>query len=209
MKNYKVYDISMDVQEDMMTYEKIIDYRPEYQYRSFLEGTIRETVLKTNVHCGTHMDAPRHMIKDGDTIEKIDLHSVVCWCKVFDLTSCTSIITKEELSKLNIQKGDFIILKTKSSFDNDYDFNFPYVDSDAAKYLVEKEIVGLGLDAVTVERAQADFSTHRTLMKKGINILEGLRLGEIEEGEYFLSAAPIKLTGADGAFVRAVLVQFE
>ena len=62
---------------------------------------------------------------------------------------------------------------------------------------------------MSIEREQADFSTHRTLMEKGINILEGLRLAEIEEGEYFLSAAPIKLKGADGAFVRAVLVQFE
>ena len=209
MKNYKVFDISMDVQEDMITYEKIIDYLPKYQYRSFLEDTIRETEIKTNVHCGTHMDAPRHMIKQGDTIEKIDLHSAVCWCKVFDLTSCTGVITKEELSKFNIQKGDFIILKTKSSFDTEYDFNFPYVDRDAAKYLVEKEIIGLGFDAMSIEREQADFSTHRTLMEKGINILEGLRLAEIEEGEYFLSAAPIKLKGADGAFVRAVLVQFE
>ena len=41
-----------------------------------------------------------------------------------------------------------------------------------------------------------------------IVLLEGIRLGGVEEGVYFLNAAPINLGGSDGAPCRAVLIRF-
>ncbi|HEU4753073.1 MAG TPA: kynurenine formamidase, partial [Armatimonadota bacterium] len=46
---------------------------------------------------------------------------------------------------------------------------------------------------------------HRALGRHGIRILESLRLEGVPEGKYELIALPLKLPGADGSPVRAVL----
>ena len=43
----------------------------------------------------------------------------------------------------------------------------------------------------------------------GIVLLEGIRLAEVSEGIYFLNAAPLNLSGADGSPCRAVLIAAE
>ncbi len=50
---------------------------------------------------------------------------------------------------------------------------------------------------------------HLELLHKEMVILEGVRLEEVPQGDYFLSAAPIKLGGSDGAPCRAVLIKNE
>ncbi len=49
--------------------------------------------------------------------------------------------------------------------------------------------------------------THKLLLEDDIIILEGLELKDIEQGEYKLTALPIKLKGTEGSWVRAVLTQ--
>ena len=51
-------------------------------------------------------------------------------------------------------------------------------------------------------------AVHLKLLAAEVVLLEGIRLGEVCEGVYFLSTAPINLGGADGAPCRAVLIQF-
>lgn len=91
----------------------------------------------------------------------------------------------------------------------DFDFEFVYLDKSGALYLKEKEIVGVGIDALGIERSQPDHETHKILLEAGIVILEGLRLKDVEEGEYFLYAAPLKIKGAEAAPTRAVLIKEE
>ena len=50
---------------------------------------------------------------------------------------------------------------------------------------------------------------HLQLLGAEVTLLEGIRLGEVEEGVYFLNAAPINLGGLDGAPCRAVLVELD
>jgi arylformamidase len=47
---------------------------------------------------------------------------------------------------------------------------------------------------------------HLILLGAGIVLLEGVVLTDVPEGKYFLSAAPMKLAGADGAPCRAFLI---
>ena len=50
---------------------------------------------------------------------------------------------------------------------------------------------------------------HLILLGAGIVLLEGIRLAEVSEGVYFLNAAPLNLSGADGSPCRAVLIASE
>ena len=84
--------------------------------------------------------------------------------------------------------------------------DFIYVAQDAATWLAEIGIAGIGIDALGIERAQPEHTTHKAFFEKGIIILEGLRLREVPQGEYQLIALPLALIGLDAAPARAILL---
>lgn len=204
----KIHDISMEISEKMPVYKGRNEKRPVFKTVNNLKsGLSYETSLDINMHTGTHMDAPLHMVEGGETLESIELEKVITKCRVIDLTDVSEKISKNNLESNEIQKGDFILLKTKNSTENILESDFIYLDKSGAEYLRDKKIKGVGIDSLGIERDQPAHDTHMTLFEAGIVILEGLRLDGIDEGEYFLFAAPIKIKGVEASLVRAVLIE--
>jgi arylformamidase len=81
------------------------------------------------------------------------------------------------------------------------------LDKDAAKYLSMCKVKGVGTDGLGIERAQKNHETHKTLLKNGIVIIEGLRLKEIKEDTYSLIFLPLKIKGVEASLGRAVLIK--
>ncbi|TAH72129.1 MAG: cyclase family protein [Anaerolineaceae bacterium] len=208
LKNFKIYDISMPISYSMPVYKGREIKRPIISIDSdFKTGSAYETRLEMNLHTGTHLDTPKHMISSGYTLEELELEKVVTGCKVFDLTDVKDKITDKDLMRLDIKEDDFILLKTRNSYEDILETDFIYVDRDGAHYLTKLKIKGVGIDSLGIERGQADHETHISLFNADIMILEGLMLKDIEEGEYLLSAAPIFIPGAEAAPVRAYLMK--
>lgn len=206
----RIYDISMNIQHDMAVYKNKEEKRPVLKVvQDFSTGSAYESKITMDMHTGTHVDAPLHMIEGGKTIDTIDLNSVVAKCKVLDLTSANDKITKEDLVDKNILKGDFIVLKTKNSYTEEFDYNFVFLEKSGAEFLAGKEIIGVGIDSLGIERSQSGHETHKILMENGITIIEGLRLKDIEEDEYIICALPLKIINAEAAPTRAVLIKME
>lgn len=205
----KIHDISMSIHENMPVYKGRDFKRPIISVDSdFKTGaSAYESRIEMNLHTGTHLDRPLHMIEGGENLDTFNLEQVVTDCKVFDLTDVKSGISKDDLANKDIQKGDFVILKTRNSFEDILENDFVFVDKTGAAYLKEKEIKGVGIDSLGIERSQPNHETHKTLLGADIVILEGLELKEIAEGEYFLVAVPIKIAGVEGAPVRAILIE--
>ena len=203
----KMYDVTGTVYEGMTVYKD----KPEKQptLNSVTNGYVTETRIALDVHTGTHIDAPRHMVVDGDTFESVPMEDLVGQSKVFDLTEVEDGISKKDLAQFDIQKGDFVILKTKNSYDdsNTFNFDFIYLAQDGAEYLSELGVRGVGIDTLGIERSQEGHPTHKTLFANKIIIIEGLRLKEVEQGEYFMVAAPLKLEGTDGSPARVLLFE--
>ena len=65
----------------------------------------------------------------------------------------------------------------------------------------------VGNESQTVGPESAPMEVHKILLSQGVVLLEGIRLGKVQEGVYFLSAAPLSLSSADGAPCRAVLIR--
>lgn len=203
----KVYDISMLINADMQVYKNKPEKKPAITTAcDFSNATVHESNLFMNVHTGTHLDANLHMYPDGSTIESIPLERLVGPARVFDLSHVEDGITKADLVAFDIQPDEWIILKTKNSFSEAFDFEFVYVKQDAAEYLAEIGIRGVAIDGLGIERAQPGYPTHKSLMDKDIYIVEGVRLKEIEAGSYFMVIAPLKLEGIDAAPARALLI---
>ena len=204
----KIYDISMPITHSMPVYKGKEDKRPVISVdRDFTTSTAYETRLEMNLHTGTHLDTPKHMISSGYMLEEFDLSKVITACKVFDLTDVQDKITNKDLMRLDIKEGDFILLKTRNSYEDILENDFISVDKDGAGYLAKLKIKGVGIDSLGIERGQPDHETHISLFNADIVILEGLMLKDIEEGEYMLHAAPINIPGAEAAPVRAYLLR--
>lgn len=204
----KIHDISTLIHEDMIVYKNKDSKKPVITVVSdYLSGTSYESKALLDMHVGTHMDAPLHMVEGGDTIDNQDLYKCVTDCKVFDLTEVNEKIEMDDILNLDIERDDFVIFKTKNSFAKEFDFKFVFISTEVARFLVEKKIKGVGIDALSVERDQPNHETHDAFLKNGVAVLEGLNLRDIKEGKYFLVALPLKIKGAEGAPSRAILIE--
>jgi arylformamidase len=204
----KVYDISMPIVEGMPVYKNKPEKQPHIRIvQDFATATARESRIELDVHTGTHVDAPLHMLPQGGTMETLPLERLVRPCRVLDLKEVSERITRTDLAKWNIEAGEFLLLQTKNSLQEAFDFAFVYLTEEGAQYLVEKQVHGVGIDALGIERAQPGHPTHKHLFRANIIIIEGLRLKEVPAGKYFMVAAPIKLVHTEAAPARVLLLE--
>ena len=204
----KIHDVTRLISEDMTVYKDreskkikrtiVADYEKADYYESRMD---------MDMHCGTHIDAPLHMIKGGDTIEKYDLSKFIGDCKLFDLTDVDEAIRKKDIENLDIQKDDIVIFKTKNSFDQGYNPKFVYIEEDAAMYLSEKGIKTVGIDAMSIERDKKEHPSHKIILGANIGVIEDLYLKNVGQGQYFLSALPLNIRGSEASPIRAVLIE--
>lgn len=206
---FKLYDISMTVSTSIQVWKDKDAKRPTFTNTSnFQTGTTYESRISLDAHTGTHLDAPLHMLENGATIESIPLSDLIGTARVLDLTHVKYEITRSDLEPFAIQKGEWILFKTRNS-DNEspnFDVDFVFLRADGAQYLAEIGIKGVGTDALGIERSQPEYPTHRSLMRNNVLILEGLRLKDVPAGSYFFVLAPLKLEGIEAAPARAFLL---
>jgi arylformamidase len=169
------------------------------------------SLLTMSAHTGTHMDGPRHFIKDGRGLEELPLDAVMGPCRVIELQS-KEFVKVEDLKPHNLQKGERIILKTANTTKSwamapKFDKDFIYIGRDAAKYIADSGVRTIGVDYLSVGGFYKDgVETHHALLGPEVWIIEGLDLSKIKPGNYEMICLPIKLANkADGAPARALL----
>jgi arylformamidase len=204
----KIYDVSMLISEDVQVYKNKEEKKPKFiNVSNFSNASAYETQVLINLHTGTHMDFPLHMIPDGKTSDTLDLSKLIRSVKVFDLTHVHEVIDRKDLQTLDLQPQDFVLFKTQNSYQETFNFRFVYVNQDAASYLVSKGVVGVGIDALGIERDQSGHPTHHILMNQDVIIIEGLRLKDVPEGRYHMFALPIKMKGVEALLLSIILVE--
>ena len=197
----KIYDISQEVfscqvyPDDPAPEKKII--------RSMEKGEVYNlTAFSMCAHNGTHIDAPRHFIRDGKTVDEKSLEAFIGMAYVAEhsgvvtYNDATEIIVKAK--KHNAEAAKRILIKGDVE-----------VSLEAAKVFASSDILLLGNEPQTVGPQNAPMAVHLALLSADVILLEGIRLAEVSEGIYFLNAAPLNLAGADGSPCRAVLIDNE
>jgi len=206
----KWQDVSMRIHPSMMVYKNKDEKKPKLQTSAtFEKNGVYETDLTMNLHTGTHIDFPKHSLENGQTSNGFDPATMIRKVKVFDLTNVYKAITKEDIELFTIGEDDFLIFKTRNSYDQEFNFEFVYLAQDAAEYLSNKKIAGVGIDGLGIERNQEGHPTHKTLLKQGIIILEGLQLQEIAHGLYDMICLPLKIDDVEALPVRALLKRID
>ncbi len=169
-------------------------------------------------HCGTHMDAPRHFIPEGRTIDQVDLSACIGPARAVDLTPIDprESITVEHLGAAAdaIGNGDRLLLRTdwhKRQGTVEYRDALPRIDIELARWLVDRGVALLGVEPPSVadvnDREELT-SVHQVLLGGGVVIVEGLaHLDQIESETVELAVLPLKVLDGDGAPVRAVAIE--
>ncbi len=166
------------------------------------------TRMAMSVHTGTHMDAMRHFIADGQTIETMPLDAVIGPARLIEIEDPVAI-RREEIEPYDLQPGDRVLFKTANSAqrwnDDDFHEDFIYIDPAAARLLVERGVRTVGIDYLSVAPWSDGVTTHVILLGAGVWIIEGLDFRGVEPGDYDLICLPLKINGSDGAPSRAVI----
>lgn len=196
----KIYDISQEVLNCEVYPE---DPKPSI---TFLKETAKGDLYNLSTfemcsHNGTHIDAPLHFFNDGKSIKDIILEKCVGKCFV---------IREEEIKDAEMTKNTINRLQL--------------LDKEASKRLlvkgrcdISKEVASIlsnsidliGSETQSVGPENVPMAVHLELLRNDVVLLEGIRLNEIKEGIYFLSAAPLNIGIAEGSPCRALLIEGE
>ena len=195
----KIYDISQEL------FSCVVfpgDPAPKREVLSSMEeGALYNlTAFSLCAHNGTHVDAPYHFINDGKTAEQLPLEKTVGWAYVtHESGMITAKDAKHILAKAREAHPDSakrILIGGKAT-----------VSEGAARVFAEAKIDLVGNESQTVGPEDAPMQVHLILLGAEVVLLEGIRLGNVPEGVYLLSAAPISLARSDGAPCRAILIK--
>ena len=165
--------------------------------------------LDFGVHSGTHVDAPVHFIEGAAGVEGMAIESLVGPAWVVDATTQVGNIDIGDLDALDIPAGARrVLFKTPNSRLWEvptFSPNYVALTPEAAAALVNRGIVLVGADYLSVAPLGDPGPTHRTLLAANVVILEGLDLRAVSPGPYELICLPLLIPGSDGAPARAIL----
>jgi len=200
-------DVSMPIHSGMKVYKDKSEKKPKFIVRAtHKENGHYEGSIEIDLHTGTHIDMPLHMMEGGENSTGFDVQYVNGESVVIDLSTIDHPdITKEDLEKYSIKANTIVILKTHNSFEKAFNYEFDYLAQSGAEFLFEKGVKCVGIDAVGIERSQPTHPTHQVLLGNGIYIIEGLELKDIKTGRYELLCLPLKIEGVEGLPARAML----
>ncbi len=189
----KIYDISQEIfscavypgdREPRSIQDARMDWGDSYNLTSF----------EMCAHNGTHLDAPRHVFRDGATVAEIPLEKTVgpCW-----VTRQEGDLDGEVAREILRAAGNAgrILIRGRG-----------VVTEAAAGVFARAGIDLLGVEGQTVGPEEDPMAVHRILLGANVVILEGIRLDTVPEGPYLLNAAPLCLSESDGAPCRAILM---
>ena len=203
-----IIDVSLPVTADMPIWPG--DPRPELMPVSTLEVEgVQVSQIILGTHTGTHLDAPRHFIPGGRTIDGLDLDALVGLCRVIQVASTEGYICRADLQRFELQRGERVLLKTHNSCQpvgQTVGPEFTALAPAAADYLCEQGVRLVGIDGPSIDAWNAStFPCHKRLLGADALILENLVLRHVMPRVYHLSAVPLNLIGADGCPIRALL----
>ncbi len=173
------------------------------------------TDIRLPSHIGTHVDAPRHWLAEGAGVEGLPLEVLVGPADVLHLEGRPEPgdITVADLAEAAVTAaGPRWLLAT--GWDRmygrpEYFGAYPSLAPEAAAWLVERGVRLLGVDTPSLSR-RANAAVHQTLLGAGVAVVEGLcGLTALASRVQMLCVLPLPLQGADGAPVRAVIIEEE
>jgi arylformamidase len=172
--------------------------------------------IAMSVHTGTHIDAPKHFIDTGITVDQIPLNYLIGEALVIEIDPQVNVISEHILKShpkihllAEIKK---VLFHTRNSslwkqYPVDFVQNYVGIDTSGARYLQQFSLELIGIDYLSIASYDDTELPHQILLSGGSILLEGLDLSAVPGGVYKLYCLPLNIPGCEGAPARATLVK--
>ena len=168
---------------------------------------------------GTHMDAPAHCFAGAKTVDTLALADLVTDCAVIkvddvadeDYVIMPDVVKKFEESNGKLKVNTFVIFYTgwnkywgdPQKYRNN--LKFPSVHESTAKFLLERNISGLGTDTLSADAHSHSFPVHRAILGAGKYLVENIaNADDLPQVGATVFVLPIKLKNGTEAPIRLI-----
>ena len=205
----KFHDISPLISEDLAVFPGDQKFSRKVSMSFELEDSLRLSSFEVSAHMGAHTDAPNHYHKLGKGMSDRELEFYLGACQVIEVNLSPSArikISDLENKKITAKR---ILFKTGSYPDpNKWNNDFVSLSAELINYLSGKGVKLVGIDTPSIDLADDKIlASHQAIFKNDMAILEGIVLDQVNEGNYILSALPLRIKAADASPVRAILIE--
>jgi len=236
IESFKIIDLSHDYSKETIYWVTAKEFELDTVYMGETEQGFYYSAnnFSTAEHGGTHIDAPIHFAKGGQTVDEIPLEKLIGPAIKIDvsekaiqdvdyLIGIEDFVNWEAHQQMTIPEGSIVLLQTGHStyypLKEKYLgteqrgaeavalLHFPGLSAEAASWLVEKRnINAIGIDTPSIDYGQSqDFKSHVILLSKNIPAFENLtHLDQLPNKDFEVIALPMKIKGGSGAPLRIV-----
>lgn len=209
----KIHDISRLVRAGIPVWPGDTDFDFGFVAKIAEGSSCNVGRVEMSVHTGTHIDAPLHFDDAGADAASVPLERYVGPCIVADVRPDDRGILPEHLPpELDeaARSTRRVLLRSYAQRPDAFDQGMAHATPALADWLAARGVLLLGIDTDSMDAFESkELPAHHQLNHHGIAILEGIDLSKVGAGHYELIALPLRIEGADGSPVRAVLVERE
>ena len=209
----RIHDISRPVRAGIPVWLGDTPFDFRFVARIAEGASVNVGRIEMSVHTGSHVDAPLHFDDAGADAGAMGLEPFCGPCVVADVRPSERGIRPEDLPReLDAQARAHgrVLLRSYARRPDAFDEHMAHATPELADWLAARGVRLLGVDTDSMDAFESkELPAHRRLNAHGIAILEGIDLSGVAAGTYELVALPLRLEGADGSPVRAVLIERE
>lgn len=211
----RIYDLSPRLSEKIGVFPGDVSFRRETAMSFEAGHHLALSAMTTTLHIGSHADSPGHYVRRGAGIDRraLGLYVGQCWvtsvavgrgervAKSHLSVATLGVIERRQVSRILIGTGTFPDPERWNS-------DFASLQPELIHWLADHGVVLIGIDTPSVDpETSKTLDAHAALAARDLAVLEGICLGGVPEGRYFLSAAPLKIADGDAGPLRALLIE--
>lgn len=223
LNDFTFVDLTHSLSPDVPHWGIDVGFKYNARYIQGAEATeglrFRVQRLEMSAGIGTHMDAPAHCFENAIAIDKIPLQTLITTCRVIDVSANvhdTYSVLSDDILQFEekygvIPKGAFVIIHTgwdqRWSQPGKYrnEKLFPNISVEAAKLLLTRDIVGLGIDTLSPDAFGSNFPVHELILGAGKYIIENIaNAKQLDPVDSFIFALPMKIVDGTEAPIRLI-----
>lgn len=221
----KIIDLSVELFDGMISYtshppivirEESTFANSGHRYQPPCEG-FESRFLEMSDHSGTHIDAPIHFIREGQTVSEMDLSQCMGRAVLLDVSdfkakdepvSIDMLNRAEQQQHIVVESQDIVLIRTrKGQWGDATFFEEAAFAPETGQWFVDKQIKAVGLDLANIDiNDNMNRDVHMKILKLPIYIVENLtNLDQLPLNKKFhFQAVPLKLKNATASPVRAL-----
>lgn len=222
IQNYRLVDLTHKVHPDIPTWDLTCGYhlKTMRDYRH-CEGTFkfRSQILDIRASAGTHIDAPSHCFEGAPDVSDLPINQLIVPCVLIDVSNKAHAqykISVEDIEKFEdsygkIKPGTLILFYTGwSRFWNEpkkyhNNYIFPSISPDTAQFLLERNVVGIGIDTLSPDSDEKGSFVHAILLGAHKYIIENVACAnQLPPVGSILLIMPLKVTDAAESPIRLI-----